>query len=116
MYDMDPAPLRVPQIAAVICRGTPPNWLRNSIAIKRDSSSRQVARTDAICLCCEVAGRRRHTYIAAGRRWDMRQIHWLFPLGLAECVETDAAREPAIAGATSSLTQAYRAPRDDRDG
>jgi hypothetical protein len=41
----------------------------------------------------------------------MRQIHWLFPLGVAECVETDAAREPAIAGATSSLTQAYRAPR-----
>jgi hypothetical protein len=111
MYDMDPAPPRVPQTAAVIRTGTPPNWLRNSIAIKRDSSSRQVVRADAICLCAEVAVRRRHTYIAAGRRWDMRQIHWLFPLGLAECVETDTAREPAIAGATSSLTQAYRAPR-----
>ena len=108
---MAPAPPRVPQTAAVIRTGTTLEWLCNSIAINRDSSSRQVVRADAICLCGEVAVRHRHTYIAAGRRWDMRQIHWLFPLGLAECVETDAAREPAIAGATSSLTQAYRAPR-----
>ena len=88
---MDPAPPRVPQTAAVIRTGTPPNWLRNSIAINRDSSSRRGVRADAICLCGEVAGRRRYTYIAAARRWDMRQIHWLFPRGLAECVEADAA-------------------------